>query len=344
VLLAVVVAIAGGAVWWVLQDDSSSPEASEDASSATSDRASDSADGSGGRDATDGTRVVVISVDGLGSAWVSRSSTPAIADLITQGAGTVNARTEVEKTVTLPNHTGMVTGRRVDARRGGHGVTWNRTSDGTVVPGTESVFSTIDEAGGSSAVFVGKQKFEMWGRAWPDAIDELEIERDQSALVRRAIADLTQEHRDLLFLHLAGPDVAGHEHGWGSAAYLQAVAKADHDVDRVVSAIEDDPELSRHTVVVLTADHGGVPGGTVHTDRERATNYTIPFAVWGAGVTRGDLYALNPDYRDPGKRRPGYGGRQPVRNGDVANVVTDLLGLDPVPGSRFDAEHDLDVE
>ena len=42
-----------------------------------------------------------------------------------EGAFTLDARTEREQTRTLPNHTGMLTGRRIDARRGGHGVTYN---------------------------------------------------------------------------------------------------------------------------------------------------------------------------------------------------------------------------
>ncbi len=288
--------------------------------------------------------MVVISVDGLGSLWVSQATTPTLADLLEQGAGTLNARTEVEKTVTLPNHTGMVTGVRVDAARGGHGVTWNHTSTRSVVPGTESVFTTIDSAGGSSAVYVGKEKFEMWGRAWPDAIDVLDINSDQTALVTDAITDLRDDDHDLVFLHLAGPDGAGHEHGWGSTPYLAAVGNADADIHRVVSAIIADPDLAKETVVVVTADHGGTPGTTTHQDRTRSEDYTIPFVVWGPGVTPGDLYGLNPDYREPGQDRPGYGGPQPVRNGDVANVVTDLLGLQAVPGSQFDVGHDLDVD
>ena len=112
----------------------------------------------------------------------------------------------------------------------------------------------------------------------------------------------------------------------------------------MVSAIVGDPDLADEVVVIVTADHGGMPGATTHTDRELPENYTIPFLVWGPGITPGDLYDLNPDYRDPGDGRPGYAGPQPVRNGDVANLVTDLLGLDPVPGSQFDAEQDLDVD
>ncbi len=223
-------------------------------------------------------------------------------------------------------------------------MTWNDTSSGSVVPGTESVFSVIDAADGSSAVFAGKTKFEMWGRAWPGAIDELVIKERQPALVTTAIKDLRSDDHDLVFLHLAGPDSSGHAAGWGSPSYVDAVTRADADVRRVVSAIAGDADLAEDVVVVVTADHGGLPGTSDHGDSSRRVNYTIPFLVWGPGIQAGDLYALNPDYQDPGTEQPSYDEPPPVRNGDVANLVTDLLGLDPVPGSEFDAAHDLDVE
>lgn len=369
VLVALVVTIAVGGLWWVRhQDDSTPPDGPGTSASRAADddqprghksspTVSDRGDGSdadqglgetaeeiAGQEFPDDPRVVVISVDGLGSMWVSKETTPTIAEMLTAAAGTLNARTEVEKTVTLPNHTGMVTGLRVDGAQGGHGVTWNHTSTRSVAPGTESVFSTIDAAGGASAVFAGKDKFEMWGRAWPGTIDNLVIKPRQSALVSTAISDLRGDDRELVFLHLAGPDSAGHANGWGSAPYLDAVAQADADIDRVVSAIVDDPDLAKEVVVIVTADHGGLPGTTTHSDRTLVTNFRIPFLVWGPGITPGDLYALNPDYADPGVQQPGYDGPQPVRNGDVANLVTDLLGLDPVPGSQLNAAQDLDVE
>ena len=374
-LVALVVAIVAGGFWWAQQGDDAASDVADAASTDVAGGATRGASdgGSGGdaggpgdggpgdgsdadpglgdaaeeiaaQDFPDDPRVVVVSVDGLGSLWVTQSTTPTLADLLAQGAGTLNARTEVEKTVTLPNHTGMVTGLRVKAAAGGHGVTWNHTSSRSVAPGTSSVFSAIAEDGGSSGVFVGKEKFEMWGRAWPGTIDDLDIHSRQSAVVRTAIEDLREDDHDLVFVHLAGPDSAGHDSGWGSDPYLDAVARADADIDRLVSSIVGDPELSREVVVIVTADHGGMPGTTEHLDRDRPENYTIPFLVWGPGITPGDLYALNPDYRDPGDGRPGYAGPQPVRNGDVANLVTDLLGLDPVPGSEFDAGHELDVD
>ena len=46
--------------------------------------------------------------------------------------------------------------------------------------------------------------------------------------------------------------------------------------------------------------------------------------AWGPGVPEGrNLYDLNPSFESPADSRPGYGGKQPIRNADLANVVTD---------------------
>ena len=124
-----------------------------------------------------------------------------------------------------------------------------------------------------------------------------------------------------------------------SAAYLRAVRRADGLVGKLLRAIDNHPEIKDRLVVLLTADHGGAGKG--HSDRTRLANYRIPFVAWGPGVVHGNLYAMNPRYADPGRRQPGLGGKQPIRNADVANLVTDLLGLRVVPGSRFNARHQL---
>jgi hypothetical protein len=289
-------------------------------------------------------RVVVISIDGLGSAAVTRELTPTLARMLAEGAGTRNARTAVAQTETLPNHTSMVTGRRIDAEAGGHGVTWNTDTDERVPAGVVSVFQVIDAHGGSSAVVVGKSKFDIWPQSWPGTIDTYQLRPDTMAATSAAIAAMRGEGPELTFLHLAGPDKAGHAAGWGSRAYDDAVRRADAAVGRVVSAVSADPDLAGEVVVVVTADHGGEPGTEGHGQPAEAANYTIPFLVWGAGVRSGDLYRLDHDYADPGTARPSYDGPQPVRNGDVANLVTGLLGLPDVPGSEIGAGEGLGVE
>ena len=66
--------------------------------------------------------------------------------------------------------------------------------------------------------------------------------------------------------------------------------------------------------------------------------------AWGPGIAAGrNLYRINPTYRSPGSARTGYSGKQPIRNGDMANLVTDVLDLPRVPGSQFNRRRSLNV-
>jgi len=293
--------------------------------------------------------VIAISVDGMSVAAVrklGRKKLPNLYRFMRAGASTMNARTAREMTVTLPNHTGMVTGRRIEAATGGHGVTWN---DNRLTPNTvqaaaghdvASVFSAVDAAGGSTALFAAKTKFTLWQRSWPDAIDRTTIDEDNAELVDALVADLDQD-RDFRFLHLSPPDVAGHSHGWMSKRYLRAVRKADTLVGRVVAAVNSDPARKAGTTILLTSDHGG--HGPNHDNPRLLDDYRIVFMARGSAVDRGvDLYAINPAYKDPGTRRTTYGKRRPpVRNAMIANVALDLLDLPAVEGSEFDVLQDL---
>ena len=295
------------------------------------------------------TRVLAISIDGLNVEALERlghEGAPNFHRLIEEGASTLNARTEREQTITLPNHTGMLTGRRIAKDLDGHGVTWNDDRPrATVQKGAghpvASVFSVVHRAGGSTALVSTKSKFSLFDRSWDTAIDRFRVDEHQRALVRSARRDLVEHRRDFTFLHMSMPDQAGHEYGFMSDSYVDAVRVTDVLLGRVLATIESDPALAEDLVVILTADHGGQ--GPDHSDARRIANYRVPFLAWGANVPAADLYALNPDYVDPGDDRPTYAGPQPVRNADVANLATDLLGLGAVPGSELDAAQDLDV-
>ncbi len=297
-------------------------------------------------------RVVVISVDGLNPRAITvlgEANAPTFHRLVAEGATTFNARSEVEMTLTLPNHTGMVTGRRVERARGGHGVTWNderlrpRTVQTAAGHQVGSVFSSLHAAGLSSAMFAAKPKFSLFNRSWPDGLDHTLITADNTELVRAARSDLATTWRALTFLHISLPDLAGHAHGWMSPEYRKAVRQSDYLVGRVLATISATAESLDNTLVIVTADHGGI--GPDHSDPSKPANYRVPFLVWGPGVPAGvDLYDLNPTYADPGRLRVGYDeAKQPVRNGDIANLVLDVLGLPPIPHSEHDYEQDLEV-
>lgn len=293
--------------------------------------------------------VVAVSVDGLNPdalELLGPEELPNYHRLMDEGASTLDARTEVESTSTLPNHTGMFTGLRVDAARGGHGVTFNSDEGGTVreaagrtVP---SVFDAVHAAGGRTALVTGKDKFRVFDRSWPDGIDAFFLATDPALLVRRTAAELRRNDPMFLMLHLRDPDLAGHDHGFMGREYLDAVRRTDAMLGEVLAVLESDPELQGDTLLVLTADHGGMHS---HRNPLDPANYTVPFMAWGPGVAGGaDLYALNPQLADPGDARVGYhAAGQPVRNGYVANLVTTALGLPPVQGSQLDRDQTFTV-
>ena len=307
--------------------------------------------------------VVLVSIDGLNPTAITTlgpAGAPTFYRLMAEGASTLNARTAVERTQTLPNHSSMATGRKVDLP-GGHGVTFNEDPGTTIHDAAgqyvASVFDVVHDNGGATALFAGKEKFAFYDRSWAattgapdttgadngrDKIDSY-VRAAASTTTTVLVSELTGAPRDFTFVHFHEVDTAGHACGWLSPEYLSAVTAADSQVDRILDAVAADPVLQANTVVIVSTDHGGI--GIIHSDATLPENYTVPMFVWGAGVDPGaDLYALNPDRLDPGTTQPGYGEpTQPIRTGELANLVTELLGLGPVPGSSFNVDQSLDV-
>ena len=149
--------------------------------------------------------------------------------------------------------------------------------------------------------------------------------------------------------HFAGPDSAGHAAGWGSDAQKTAIEAVDAELGRIFELVENEAALAGKTVLLLTSDHGGGGGWTHgHTLPTHKDNFTIPFYVWGPGVTKGDLYDLNATTRTApdATANPAYSNdtaSMPIRNGTVANLALSLLQLPPVPGSWINYKQDLSV-
>jgi hypothetical protein len=314
--------------------------------------------------------VVLISVDGLRSdAVLAVPGTLPAFERLRRGAHTLNARTDPDATITLPNHTGMLTGRFRDGE-GGH--RWS--ANGEVEPhenlhdhaGTyvASAFDVAHDRGVRTVLFTGKPKFALYRQSYdadrgaPDAvppddgrgkIDRFALDVDPNGLADLVLDELGRAGTKLfVFAHFATSDLTAHEHGWDvtkNSHYLRAVGAVDTALGRILDAIERDPGLAARAAVILTTDHGGGAPFKSHTSTHMWVNAVIPFCVWTPGASAADLYAVNAGRRhDPGLALPGRDDpRQPVRNLEAGNVALDLLGLPPIPGSRANAAHDLRV-
>ncbi len=333
--------------------------------------------------AADAEYVIHVSVDGLNASLLeSLLQNDVVGDyanfqrLIDEGAGTFNARTDYSHSITLPNHTSMISGRPVSqpaaqANTTHHGYTSNgnpgptdtlHNSGNVSVPYVASSFGVVHDNGLSTALFASKSKFILYQQSYDaahGAADStggddgtLKIDRyvnmntgspvNASNMHASYLAEMAGSHFAYSFLAYADPDYAGHGFGWGSATWNDAVADVDGYLGDLLALIEGDPTLAGRTALIVSSDHGG--SGNGHSSAGTAAHYTIPFFVWGPGVTAGaDLYTLNPGSRmDPGTGRPDYDAvAQPIRNGDGGNLALALLGLGPVPGSSINASQDL---
>ena len=252
--------------------------------------------------------VVVISIDGLRPDAIAKYDAKTIQRLMKGGSFTLEAKT-IFPSKTLPSHTSMLTGVDVDQ----HHVTWNEDktdSHGHVdVP---TIFGLARTAGFTTAAFFSKPKFHHLEAA--NTLDYVRSPKgslmDSKWPAVRTVAEVkkylgTGAMPNLMFVHIAEPDQAGHLFGWMSFMYGKAVREADNAIAQVLAAADAKFGASNYSVI-LTADHGG-HGRNHGSDDPRDT--TIPWVVWGRGVT-------------PGMTLEG------IRTMDTAATALWLLGVD----------------
>lgn len=271
---------------------------------------------------------IVISVDGLRSdalIALPPKDLPNFARL-RQGASTLNARTDPDWTITLPNHTAMITGRFVE---GPDGHAWTRNDEAdpgetlatkkkAYVPG---IFDVAHDRGFRTELYTGKVKFSIYDVTWNaengapdvtgtdegrDKLDAFVFELDTKTMVDALLASMASEtkQRRLLFVHFAVTDLTAHASGWDvtpGSRYMKAVQIVDAQLGRILDAIEGSPTWKGRTAIVLTADHGGGAPFKSHDQKHMWVDYVIPFVVWTGGGEPCDLYARNlATRRDPG--------------------------------------------
>ncbi len=252
--------------------------------------------------------VIQISVDGLGpkylEAAIADGKAPTFERLQKEGAWTHNARTDFDYTITLPNHTCMVTGRPVRDRSGetaaiaGH--LWTINSD----PGDRNlhdnrhdyVASTFDVAhdnGLRTAMLASKSKFVLYDQSFDerngapdttgenngrDKIDLYVEDGNTTAMTDRFLKEMKENPFNYTFLHYRDTDSAGHAKGWGSPEYMEALHHVDTQLGRILDFVSHDERLKGKTTIIISADHGGL--GLNHGINSNVLNYTIPFYVW----------------------------------------------------------------
>ncbi|MEM7028731.1 MAG: alkaline phosphatase family protein [Chloroflexota bacterium] len=245
--------------------------------------------------------VVLFVVDGMRPDGLQQADTPHIDNVFQRGAYTYTART-VRPSVTLPVHTAMFRG--VDTER--HGITTNIWIP--LARPVPSIIEIVHQAGRKTSAFYDWEQ--LRDLSDPGHLDRSyfvkAIGRPKSDLEIGSIAArCLQNEREggLAFVHLDYTDAAGHNSGWMSEPYLEAISNADRAIGEVLSVLDE-----ASTAVIITSDHGG-HGKTHGTDS--AEDMTIPWGISAPGVV------------EPGEIT------EPVSIIDTAPTIADLLGVPP---------------
>lgn len=226
-------------------------------------------------------RAVVISIDGLRPDVLLRADAPHLHELYHQGSFTFWARTTA-LAITLPSHTSMLTG--LVPRR--HQIEWNvdLPLSRPIYPNGQTLFEVAGRAGYSTAMAAGKSKFSTLDK--PGTIDWVYIpstpKSDDQDVADHAVQIIREHKPQVMFIHFPGVDNAGHAMGWGTAAQLAAVGKADAAVGRVLEALRDE-RLLDSTFLIVTADHGGA--GRNHGPDDARSRH-IPWIAVGPGIRK----------------------------------------------------------
>jgi predicted AlkP superfamily pyrophosphatase or phosphodiesterase len=241
--------------------------------------------------------IFIVSIDGGKPSVIARSDMPVLKKLAAEGAFTWKATT-IYPPVTLPSHTSMLTGLGPET----HHVLWNEYEPEKGVVQVPTVFSIAKQAGFSTAMFVGKEKFRHL--VVPGSVDEFSFNQaaagerqkkmanefgimDEWTVLAKTVSSdasnyIVQKKPNLCFIHFTDTDDAGHQYGWGSYEQRKAFADVDAALGVVLDAIRQ-AGIADDTVIIVTADHGG------HLDTHgwnTPADMTIPWVIWGKGAKK----------------------------------------------------------
>jgi hypothetical protein len=232
-----------------------------------------------------GSRVLIVSIDGLRPDLALMAEMPNLRGLLTTASYTFWART-TDVALTLPSHASMLTG--VTPAR--HTIDWNEDVAGERLryPAFPTLFELAKRAGYTTALVSGKSKFVALAR--PGSVDWLEVppvgvnpsDREVAALAATLISEMSPQ---VMAVHFGDVDRAGHAHGWASPEQFDAIAKADAALATVLAALRGGGTFEE-TLLIVTADHGGFY--KMHGNDPRATH--IPWIARGPSFRqRNDL-------------------------------------------------------
>jgi hypothetical protein len=230
-------------------------------------------------------RVLLVSVDGLRGDAIARYRPPTLSRLASEGAFTTTART-VTPALTTPAHLSLLSGVGPEK----HGIWGDDLEFTPEMTSLDPLFKNAGRAGLKAHAFLSVvgplARFEEALQCkLAFGLDSLTlVEPDANRVAGAALPTVRDPAVELVFIHVPDPDLAGHEHGWSSPEYGEAVMRADSALARVVQEVDEE------TLLIVVSDHGGGGSFGSHLHGSDADeDVLIPLILWGSRVVGADL-------------------------------------------------------
>ncbi|MEX6686954.1 alkaline phosphatase [Danxiaibacter flavus] len=226
--------------------------------------------------------VVLIGFDGFGAYSFDKADIPNIRNVMNSGSWSLHARSVLPSS-SADNWASMLMGAGTEL----HGYTeWD--SKKPELPSQQldqfnmfpSIFTLLKEQKPAAETGVVYE----WGGIgylFPhNAVSfSLHAEGDSNTLVKSI--DYIKSKKPLFtFVHFSDIDGVGHNIGHGTPEYYQQVHKSDKYVGEIMQAL-DDAGMKENTIVIISADHGGINKG--HGGKT-LQEVEIPWIIAGPGV------------------------------------------------------------
>lgn len=228
------------------------------------------------------TATILLVIDGLRPDALTATPTPHIHGLMKGGSSALSMDTVIPP-ITQPCHFSLFTGRKPLA----HNVLTN-TGRPDISPDCPGLFELAHYCGLKTAMFYSWEH--LRNLSPPGLLDysflintiSLHPADMDEKIMDIALPCFFSVFPDFCFIYLEGVDAAGHEHGWMSTKYLEAVTKADRAVGRLMKRLMESERDKQYNILLL-ADHGGLH---THHIEPVPEVMTIPFIAWGPDIKK----------------------------------------------------------
>lgn len=233
--------------------------------------------------------VILIGLDGWGAYSVEKAEMPNVKALMKEGCYTLKKRSVLPSSSAV-NWASMFMGAGPEL----HGYTdWG--SQSPELPSRElnsngifpTVFQLLHDADPKAEIGC---LYEWDGIKY--LVDTLSVnyhkqakgyDKDPEILSRMACEYIKDNKPQLLAVCFDNPDHVGHETGHDTPAYYKKLKELDGYIGEITDAVKD-AGMCGNTIVIVTADHGGIAKG--HGGKTMAEMET-PFIIAGKGIKRG---------------------------------------------------------